>query len=78
MVPSLLRFLYRCVVRLHPSSFQRQFADEMLWIFDEVAARQSTLPLFGDALVSLARQWAIRGALQKVLAGKIAQRNNAD
>jgi D-alanyl-D-alanine carboxypeptidase len=72
MVPSLLRFLYRCVVRLHPSSFQRQFADEMLWIFDEVAARQSTLPLFGDALVSLTRQWAIRGALQKVLAGKIA------
>ena len=54
------RSLYRCLLRLHPPSFQREFADEMLWIFDEIAAKQSTLPLFGDGLVSLGRQWVLR------------------
>jgi D-alanyl-D-alanine carboxypeptidase len=66
------RSLYRCLLRLHPPSFQREFSDEMLWIFDEIAAKQSTLPLFGDGLVSLARQWVLRGALRNLLAGEIA------
>src|SRR5207245_8571464 len=64
--------LYRCLLRLHPPSFQREFSDEMLWTFDEIAAKQSTLPLFGDGLVSLARQWVLRGALRNLLAGEIA------
>jgi D-alanyl-D-alanine carboxypeptidase len=72
MVHSPPRFLYRCLLRLHPPSFQRQFADEMLWIFDEVAARQSTVRLFADVLASLARQWVMRGAFQKLLVGEIA------
>jgi len=66
------RSFYRCLLRLHPPSFQREFADEMLWIFDEIAAKQSTLPLFGDGLVSLARQWVLRRALRNLLAGEIA------
>src|SRR5882724_698107 len=66
------RSLYRCLLRLHPPSFQREFSDEMLWTFDEIAAKQSTLPLFGDGLVSLARQWVLRGALRNLLAGEIA------
>ena len=66
------RSLYRCLLRLHPPSFQREFADEMLWIFDEIAAKQSTLRLFGDGLVSLARQWVLRGAFRTLLAGEIA------
>ena len=30
----MLRFLYQCVLRAHPSCFRRRFADEMLSIFD--------------------------------------------
>ena len=59
MVHFFSRSLYRCLLRLHPPSFQREFADEMLWIFDAIAAKQSTLPLFGDGLVSLGRQWGL-------------------
>jgi D-alanyl-D-alanine carboxypeptidase len=66
------RFFYRYLLRLHPPSFQRQFADEMLWIFDEVAAKQSTVRLFADVLASLARQWVMRGAFRKLLVGEIA------
>src|SRR5437899_4138187 len=66
------RSFYRCLLRLHPPSFQREFANEMLWIFDEIATKQSTLPLFGDGLVSLARQWVLRGAFRNLLAGEIA------
>ena len=72
MAHSFSRSLYRCLLRLHPPSFQREFADEMLWIFDEIAAKQSTLRLFGDGLVSLVRQWALRGALRNLLTGEIA------
>ena len=35
------RSLYRCLLRLHPPSFQREFSDEMLWTFDEIAAEGS-------------------------------------
>lgn len=69
MPGSLSRSLYRCLLRLHPPSFQAQFAHEMLWIFDEVAEREGVLKLFADGLVSLARQWIVRCALQKLLIG---------
>jgi hypothetical protein len=54
------RALYRVLVKLHPPAFRREFAWEMLWIFDETALSGSTRPLFGDALVSLMRQWLLR------------------
>jgi CubicO group peptidase (beta-lactamase class C family) len=69
---SIRRFAYRCVLRLHPPSFQREFAGEMLWIFDEVAAKEGTAPLFVDGLVSLGRQWALRGGLGELLAREVA------
>jgi hypothetical protein len=31
----MLRRLYRCAVRMHPSSFRRRFGEEMLYIFDQ-------------------------------------------
>ena len=35
----MLRPLYRCVLRLHPSGFRQRFADEMLSIFDHTAGK---------------------------------------
>src|SRR5262252_4800391 len=67
MARSVARSLYRCLLRLHPPSFQAQFANEMLWIFDETAKRQGVLRLLGDGLLSLARQWFVRLAFQKWL-----------
>ncbi len=66
------RFLYRCLLRLHPHSFRSRFGHDMLWIFDEVTECQSVLPLFADGFVSLARQWVVRGALEKLFIGDLA------
>jgi hypothetical protein len=63
MARSISRSFYRCLLRLHPSAFRTRFADEMLWIFDEVAPREGVTGLFGDAFWSLARQWTVRVAL---------------
>jgi len=54
------RLLYRWLLRLHPAEFRREFSEEMLWIFDEVAAVRSMAPLFADVTASLARQWMMR------------------
>jgi hypothetical protein len=56
----MLRPLYRCVLRLHPSGFRRRFANEMLSIFDQGLGKPAALRLLVDGLVSLARQWALR------------------
>ena len=69
MARSLSRFLYRGLLRLHPPSFQAQFAHEMLWIFDEERKRRGATKLLGDALLSLGRQWIVRRALQKWFIG---------
>jgi hypothetical protein len=55
----ILRFLYICLLRLHPRRFRQRFGDEMLWIFDQ-GHRRRTVPLFADAFLSLWRQWALR------------------
>ena len=62
----MIRFLYRCLLWLHPPAFRRQFASGMLWIFDEESKRGLT-PLFADGLVSLARQWLVRSGVWKLL-----------
>src|SRR5437879_10257884 len=72
MARSRSRFLYRCLLRLHPPAFEAHVASEMLWIFDEVAERQGVLKLFADGLLSLVRQWIVRYALQKLLIGDAA------
>jgi len=70
------RALYRCLLNMHPPAFRREFACEMLLIFDESAAAASTRPLFADALVSLLRQWLLRTGWWKfalVAAGALLQ-----
>lgn len=57
MTRSISRSLYRCLIYLHPPAFRQRFAEEMLWIFDEVAATHGKLRLFADGFVSLLRQW---------------------
>ena len=67
----LSRSLYRCLVQLHPPAFCRRFAPEMLWIYDEIADHDARIELFTDALASLARQWVVREAIQKLLIGEL-------
>jgi hypothetical protein len=66
----LSRSLYRCLLLLHPPSFQSRYAHEMLWIFDETAEREGVLSLLGDGITSLARQWIVRCAVQELLIGE--------
>jgi hypothetical protein len=54
------RTIYRCLLRLHPPSFREQFADEMLWIYDQAAASDGLSRFFTDGFVSLVRQWLFR------------------
>jgi hypothetical protein len=61
-----MRRLYRLLLRMHPPGFQREYAGEMLWIFDEVAASEGTLSLFLDGAISLLRQWVLRSGSWKV------------
>jgi hypothetical protein len=79
----MTRALYRVALWLHPPAFRRQYAEEMLWIFDEFAAENGEFSLVRDVLVSLLRQWFVRsrlwlvpmalaGALFTVLAGNAA------
>jgi D-alanyl-D-alanine carboxypeptidase len=52
--------LYLALLRLHPRAFRERFADEMMATFEEAAANQNVLSLFGDCLISLTRQWLLR------------------
>jgi hypothetical protein len=63
----MLRWCYLRLLRLHPLPFRRRFADEMLAIFDEVAARQSVRGLFADVIASLFRQWVLRSEFREAL-----------
>jgi hypothetical protein len=56
----MMRSLYRFLLRLHPVEFRDEFTEEMLWIFDQAGQGASVIPLFVDALESLARQWLVR------------------
>ena len=62
----MTRALYSSLLRLHPPAFRRQFAPEMLWIFDEVRLSEGALVLLLDVVVSLFRQWFVRVGLWKV------------
>jgi len=64
----MTRTLYRSLLWLHPPGFRRQFAGEMLWIFDEA---QSPLGLLLDGIASLVRQWMVRCGAWKILAGML-------
>jgi hypothetical protein len=67
-----MRFLYALLISLHPPSFRKRFAQEMLWIFEEAANSWGAASLFRDAILSLVRQWLIRSELWKWLVAGIA------
>ncbi|MGC4056064.1 MAG: EF-hand domain-containing protein [Paludibaculum sp.] len=56
----MLRSLYIQLLRLHPAAFRQRYGDEMLSIYDEAARSGRPWPLFGDACLSLGRQWLLR------------------
>jgi hypothetical protein len=66
----MTRALYRWLLWLHPPAFRREFAGEMLWIFEEASA-EGVVPLFADGLVSLLRQWLLRSRPWKLAAAVI-------
>src|SRR5262245_15928516 len=56
----MTRALYRILLALHPPAFRREFAADMLWIFDEEGGAAS---LLADAGASLVRQWLVRSGV---------------
>lgn len=56
----MLRYLYRCALRLHPPGFRQRFGEEMLSIFDDAEGRLAAFCLLVDAVASLNRQWLLR------------------
>ena len=60
----MLRAIYAVLLRLHPHRFREEFADEMLWIFDQAADTLGAIALVGDALQSLVTQWMFRSDLE--------------
>lgn len=65
----MFRYLYRCLLGLHPFAFREQFGAEMLCIYDEAAAAGGVFFLVGDGLRSLVRQWVLRSGAWKMAAG---------
>jgi hypothetical protein len=63
----MLRRLYRCALRLHPSSFRRRFGDEMLYIFDQQKGTLALLRVMLDCVFSVFRQWTLRPRVPIVL-----------
>jgi hypothetical protein len=66
------RIVYRWLIRLHPPAFRLQFEQELLWIFDESIDALGAVPLLGDAVISLLRQWVVRSGMWKWVLGGIA------
>src|SRR5437879_11887669 len=56
----MLRFIYRGVLRAHPSWFRRRFADEMLSIFDQTQGPLAAGRVIADGMISLLGQWTLR------------------
>jgi len=61
-----MRTCYRCLLWLHPAVFRRDYAGEMLWIFDQASDSQGAAAFFFDGLGSLARQWLLRSGWWKI------------
>ena len=68
----MMRNVYRGLLRLHPRDFRREFAAEMLWIFDETAAYEGASRLVTDGFISLFRQWVFRNGAWKLAVGALA------
>jgi hypothetical protein len=57
----MLRFLYRGLLGLHPPAFRKRFGEEMQSIFDQGEDYSLRFRLLADGVLSLLRQWSIRG-----------------
>lgn len=57
------RAAYRILLLLHPSGFRRQFASEMLWVFDQAARDGAASGFCFDVAGSLLRQWSRQPAI---------------
>lgn len=66
-----MRRLYELLLQLHPPVFRKQFAEDMLWIFDETVTSDSLLLLRLDCFASLLRQWLKRCEAWKLLAAVV-------
>ncbi len=64
----MTRFLYQCLIRLHPREFRERFGDEMLCIFDEAFPHGGSL-FVADGFASLARQWLFHSGLWRLAVG---------
>jgi hypothetical protein len=53
---TILRTMYRGLLRLHPVDFRAEFGEEMLWIFDEECKRGAALALIVDGVRSIVVQ----------------------
>jgi hypothetical protein len=65
------RATYRTLLALHPPAFRRQFAGEMVWVFDQAAQDRETSGFCFDVALSLARHW-LRERLVWTVSGAIA------
>jgi len=61
----VIRGLYRGLLWLHPASFEEQFGEEFLWIFDLRRASETGIALLFDCFISLCRQRLFRSGLWK-------------
>jgi hypothetical protein len=62
----MVRKLYACLLLMHPPVFRRQFAAEMLCIFDEASLSTGAYTLIVDGVMSLGRQWILRSGSWKL------------
>ena len=74
----MLRRLYRCAVRLHPSVFRQRFGEEMLYIFDQQKGTPAAVGVLLDCVLSLLRQWALRPQIGTELAASSLRSAAAD
>ena len=56
----MTRTLYELLLRLHPQAFREEFAEEMLWIFDQESGLGYRTRLLADGIASLGRQRWLR------------------
>ena len=65
----MTRFLYRLLLRLHPTRFRERFGNEMLAVFDDARTSRSGVSLVLSLVWSLMRQRLLRRPPSQVLPG---------
>jgi hypothetical protein len=61
----MMRGLYGCLIRLHPSRFKIRFQDELLEVFDEAEHEWGAWVLVAEIGTSVVRQWLVNPILWK-------------